>query len=123
MQTHDCLQGPRQQRRSHAWQTLLVLALLCSAFVVGAYLDGEPGISSAAEAEAYQRGWQEAHQAVESDTLARVRSAYGAGVRAAIVDQGETPEGVQLAQVCMAWWYEAPIDKKALRRKVCGGRP
>lgn len=51
----------------------------------------------------------------------KVARAYEQGQRDAIAANAAKPEGIQLAQTCMAWWYGGTVNQAALKQRVCKG--
>lgn len=66
---------------------------------------------------------QAVEQRTRSAMLPSIRAAYEQGQRDALAAAAPGATGLQIAATCMSWWYDARIDKSALRERLCGRRP
>lgn len=71
---------------------------------------------------AYQLGIERGIEQGRAQMKATVMDAYKQGQHDALSASKGDANGLQIAQTCMAWWYDTPINKAALRKRVCGGR-
>ena len=115
MDYYDHLNPPGVPARSRnaVWIILVLVALLA---LLGYTQAGDD--QATADAEAYARG----KLAGRLELAATVGDAYQQGLSEGLRTAASAPDGVQLAQVCMAWWYDGPLDKATLRKRVCGAR-
>lgn len=120
-----CL-GPATARppRSVQWLASLaatagLLALVLALWAMGAQMDHHDEALQHAhlvDTAAFEQGRQAALQ----DMAARVASAYAAGLREGVASLDGTPQGLQLAQACLAW--DSAVDQPQARLAAQGGR-
>lgn len=108
-------------RRRDVAFTAIGASLVVAAIALGAWLDDTPAARLVDQATDELPAFEQGRAAGRAELMPTVRDAYAAGVREGLVSAQDTPQGMQLAQACMACWYEPRIRKADLRAKLCAG--
>lgn len=111
-------------RRRDAAFAIIGAGLVLAALALGAWLDDAPTTLLVDQAADELTPFELGRAAGRAEMTPSVQDAYAAGVREGLAATQDTPQGMQLAQACMAWWYEPRIRKADLYARLCAkGRP